>query len=213
MKIEKMLFIAFYRREAGERHGSWPTNNKKIQGHCRVGGKHCNIEERTKRYLGGRCTQFSSLQWRKPYNLKVFLKPHSHLNGFYWGHQCSWTLTPGNSTAGLHFAALRTHPRLVQFLVKKFNLIWSQKFDSFILLSRLHQTIWSVRRCWKFIDHEFLIYWPVKNYNFDHRTSEVRGGTIMANFLYLRSSNTIDRLQRTNKTILYLYKLYFEPCR
>ena len=22
-----------------------------------------------------------------------FLKPHSHPNGFYWVHQCSWTLT------------------------------------------------------------------------------------------------------------------------
>jgi len=28
---------------------------------------------------------------------KCFLKPHSHPNGFYWGHQCSWTLTPDNS--------------------------------------------------------------------------------------------------------------------
>ena len=26
----------------------------------------------------------------------IFLKPHSHRNGFYWGHQCSWTLTPAN---------------------------------------------------------------------------------------------------------------------
>ena len=25
------------------------------------------------------------------------LKPHSHHNGFYWGLQCSWTLTPANS--------------------------------------------------------------------------------------------------------------------
>ena len=23
-----------------------------------------------------------------------FIKPHSHPNGFYWGHQCTWTLTP-----------------------------------------------------------------------------------------------------------------------
>ena len=26
-----------------------------------------------------------------------FLKPRSHPNGFYWGHQRSWTLTPSNS--------------------------------------------------------------------------------------------------------------------
>ena len=26
-----------------------------------------------------------------------FIKPHSHPNGFYWGQQCSWTLTPANS--------------------------------------------------------------------------------------------------------------------
>ena len=26
-----------------------------------------------------------------------YLKPHSHPNGFYWGHQCSWTLAPANS--------------------------------------------------------------------------------------------------------------------
>ena len=26
-----------------------------------------------------------------------FIKPHSNPNGFYWGHQCSWTLTPANS--------------------------------------------------------------------------------------------------------------------
>ena len=26
-----------------------------------------------------------------------YIKPHSHPNGFYWGHQCSWTLTPANS--------------------------------------------------------------------------------------------------------------------
>ena len=23
--------------------------------------------------------------------------PHIHPNCFYWGHQCSWTLTPANS--------------------------------------------------------------------------------------------------------------------
>ena len=28
---------------------------------------------------------------------KAFYKPHSHQNGFYWGHQTSWTLTPVNS--------------------------------------------------------------------------------------------------------------------
>ena len=26
-----------------------------------------------------------------------FFKPHYHPYGFYWGHQCSWTLTPANS--------------------------------------------------------------------------------------------------------------------
>ena len=26
-----------------------------------------------------------------------FIKPQSQLNGFNWGHQCSWTLTPANS--------------------------------------------------------------------------------------------------------------------
>ena len=26
-----------------------------------------------------------------------FFKPHSHSNGVYWGHQCSWTFTPANS--------------------------------------------------------------------------------------------------------------------
>ena len=26
----------------------------------------------------------------------LFLKPHSHLNGFYWGHQCSWIAAPAN---------------------------------------------------------------------------------------------------------------------
>ena len=30
-------------------------------------------------------------------HLAHFLKPHSHPYGFYWGHQCSWTLTPVNS--------------------------------------------------------------------------------------------------------------------
>ena len=29
------------------------------------------------------------------YNSTIFLKPHSHPNGFYWGHH--WTLTPANS--------------------------------------------------------------------------------------------------------------------
>ena len=28
---------------------------------------------------------------------EFFLKPHSHPNCFYWGHQCSWILTPANS--------------------------------------------------------------------------------------------------------------------
>ena len=34
-----------------------------------------------------------------PPSTNCFLKPHSHRNGFYWGHQCSWTLTltPANS--------------------------------------------------------------------------------------------------------------------
>ena len=27
----------------------------------------------------------------------LFLKPNFHLIGFYWGHQCSWTLTQANS--------------------------------------------------------------------------------------------------------------------
>ena len=27
----------------------------------------------------------------------VFFKPHSHHNDFYWGRQCSWTLTLANS--------------------------------------------------------------------------------------------------------------------
>ena len=31
------------------------------------------------------------------YKMDIFLKPHSHPSGFYWGHQCSWTLTPANS--------------------------------------------------------------------------------------------------------------------
>ena len=26
-----------------------------------------------------------------------FIKPHYYSNGFYWGHQCSWILTTGNS--------------------------------------------------------------------------------------------------------------------
>ena len=26
-----------------------------------------------------------------------FIMPHSHYNGFYEGHQYSWTLTPANS--------------------------------------------------------------------------------------------------------------------
>ena len=36
----------------------------------------------------------SIFQWR---SLKRFLKHHYHPNGFYWGHQCSWTPTPANS--------------------------------------------------------------------------------------------------------------------
>ena len=27
----------------------------------------------------------------------ILLKPHSHPNGFYWGHQLPRTLTPANS--------------------------------------------------------------------------------------------------------------------
>ena len=27
----------------------------------------------------------------------LYITPHSHPNGFNWGHQCLWTLTPGNS--------------------------------------------------------------------------------------------------------------------
>ena len=27
----------------------------------------------------------------------MFFKRHSHPNGLYWGHQCSWILTPANS--------------------------------------------------------------------------------------------------------------------
>ena len=32
-----------------------------------------------------------------PRLILVFYKPHSHPNGFYWGHQCSLTPTPANS--------------------------------------------------------------------------------------------------------------------
>ena len=28
---------------------------------------------------------------------RINIKPHSQPNGFYWGHQCSWTLTPASS--------------------------------------------------------------------------------------------------------------------
>ena len=28
---------------------------------------------------------------------QLVLYLHSHPNGYYWGHQCSWTLTPANS--------------------------------------------------------------------------------------------------------------------
>ena len=27
----------------------------------------------------------------------IYMNPHSHPDGFYWGHQCSWTLIPANS--------------------------------------------------------------------------------------------------------------------
>ena len=37
---------------------------------------------------GGRQSEFSLFCLYS----KLFLKPHSHPNGFYWGHQCSWTL-------------------------------------------------------------------------------------------------------------------------
>ena len=31
------------------------------------------------------------------YNSSIFVDPHSHPNGLYCVHQCSWTLTPANS--------------------------------------------------------------------------------------------------------------------
>ena len=27
----------------------------------------------------------------------IYMNPHSHPDGFYWGHQCSWTLAAANS--------------------------------------------------------------------------------------------------------------------
>ena len=32
----------------------------------------------------------------------TFKKPNSHPNGFHWGHQCSWALTPANSMQVSH---------------------------------------------------------------------------------------------------------------
>ena len=29
--------------------------------------------------------------------IHFFIKSNSHHDGFYWGHQCSWTLTPANN--------------------------------------------------------------------------------------------------------------------
>ena len=35
--------------------------------------------------------------FKKVFKKLFYIKPHYHPNGFYWGHQCSWTLTPANS--------------------------------------------------------------------------------------------------------------------
>ena len=54
----------------------------------------------TCRCTSGACdtsTSQSSGRWATAGDWKGFFKPHSHPNGFYCGHQCSWTLTPANS--------------------------------------------------------------------------------------------------------------------
>ena len=46
--------------------------------------------------------------------------PHSHPNGFYWSHQCSWTFTPANSIWDTFYNNIWSH--------------WMQHFDKIIFI-------------------------------------------------------------------------------
>ena len=66
----------------------------------------------------------------------VFFKPHSHPNGFYWGHQCSWTLTPANSlqvTIMQSDMTTATGSNQVQGKVYTYLIYWLFKWSLFIL--------------------------------------------------------------------------------
>ena len=43
-------------------------------------------------------TKMVECRWRPlDRHSTIFLSPHSYRIGFYWGHQCSWTLTQANN--------------------------------------------------------------------------------------------------------------------
>ena len=61
--------------------------------------------------------------------LDCFIKPHSHPNGFYWGHQCSWTLTLAKS---MKVSIMQSDDRN--------RIVWNLKFNS---SSKAGLTTWS----------------------------------------------------------------------
>ena len=58
----------------------------------------------------------------------LFIISHSHPSAFYWGHQCSWTLTLANSMQASimeTFVCNRKEPDKRQGMVTKICLRWS----------------------------------------------------------------------------------------
>ena len=51
----------------------------------------------------------------------VFIKPCSHPSGFYWGHQCSWTLTRVNS---MKISIIQSSSLFVYFQSAVPSLVW-----------------------------------------------------------------------------------------
>ena len=88
--------------------------------------------------------------------LRNCIKPHSHPNGFYWGPQCSWTITSANS--------MQEHLEMLnRYLPVDNSLIWNY----YMLVVSLRSSFVGRRRCVLLFEYGS-VQMPFANYNYIH---------------------------------------------
>ena len=89
--------------------------------------------------------------------LRNCIKPHSHPIGFYWGPQCSWTITSANS--------MQEHLEMLnRYLPVDNSLIWNY----YMLVVSLRSSFVGRRRCVLLFEYGS-VQMPFANYNYIHQ--------------------------------------------